>query len=423
MKKIQSVRGMNDIVGDEAWLFQAIIQQVNQLFTAYQFEPMVLPVVEKTELFSRGIGQATDIIEKEMYTFPDRNEESVSLRPEGTAGCVRACLNHGLIHNQVRKFWYCGPMFRYEAPQKGRYRQFYQIGAEVFGIASPDIEAEIISMLHQLWDKLGVLTHVQLEINTIGTLEERRLYRQALVDYLAAYKEELDADSQRRLQTNPLRILDSKNPKTQAILENAPKLRDCLGKDSSEHFARFTTYLDQLNISYIVNPRLVRGLDYYSHTVFEWTTDLLGAQATVCAGGRYDGLVSQLGGQATAAFGFAMGLERLILLAEQTEFRAVPNKPLAYIMTEEDKSAPALHLAQKLRNEGITVALNCGGGSVKSQYKRAYKTGAAIALLPQGQNNDALLFELEPIKQGILPELKTYDALVTLLQEYKNDHG
>lgn len=435
MKTIQSIRGMNDLFGAEAVAFQNIIQVVDRLFSEYQFEPMVLPIVEKTELFARGIGGATDIIEKEMYTFLDRNEESLSLRPEGTAGCVRACLEHGLIHNQIRKFWYYGPMFRHERPQKGRYRQFYQVGAEIFGIATPDVEAETISMLYQLWQSLGILKHVRLEINTIGTLEERRAYRQHLLDYLKTYQNQLDEDSKRRLETNPLRILDSKDPETQALLENAPKLYDCLSEDSKTHFEKFKSYLNALNISYHINPKLVRGLDYYCHTVFEWTTDLLGAQATICGGGRYDGLVAELGGQATPAFGFALGIERLMLVAEQVGFKHADKLPATFIMTDDDHLEATIALAANLRATGIHVALNTGGGSFKSQRKRAEKSGAPVILTLRSNRQDPEKASLDPeaslresqddklnievqfIKQNTLMTVNSVEELITLLKK------
>lgn len=380
MKSIQSVRGMNDLFGEEAQRFIFLVQQIDLLFGHYQFEPIMLPLVEKTELFARGIGDATDIVEKEMYTFTDRNNESLSLRPEATAGCVRACLEHGLIHNQIRKLWYVGPMFRHERPQKGRYRQFYQVGAEVFGLSTPDIEAETLSMLYALWQKMGIAEDVTLEINTIGTAAERKAFRQALFDFLSPKQDQLDSDSQRRLETNPLRILDSKVPATQALLIDAPKLTDFLAPTSLAHFQTLKAYLTALDIPFRENPNLVRGLDYYAHTVFEWTTPLLGAQATVCGGGRYDGLVTQLGGQATPAFGFAMGVERLLLLAQQKNFGAPEKKPDIYLMVPAGKEADVLHLAQKLRAAGYIVASSLGGGSEKSQSKRAAKSGARIIL-------------------------------------------
>ncbi len=383
MKSIQSIRGMNDLVGEEAALFVALSQEIGNVFTKYQFEAILPPIVEKTELFARSIGNATDIVEKEMYTFTDRNDESLTLRPEGTAGVVRACLEHGLIHNQIRKFWYIGPMFRHERPQKGRYRQFYQLDAEVFGIATPDIEAEMIAMQACLWKTLGIDQHLRLEINTLGTSNERKAYRQALVDFLTPIKDQLDDDSKRRLDANPLRILDSKDVQTLALLTNAPRLQDFLSDASKAHFHNFKQYLNALNIRFIENTNLVRGLDYYSHTVFEWTTTLLGAQATVCGGGRYDGLVSQLGGQTTPAFGFAIGMERLMLLLEHGTFKAKMATPDIFIMTEDNAIADCIVLAERLRKDGFTVVLNTGSGSYKSQRKRAEKSQAKYVLEPE----------------------------------------
>jgi histidyl-tRNA synthetase len=319
-----------------------------------------------------------------MYTFTDRNEESLTLRPEGTAGVVRACLEHGLIHNQIRKFWYLGPMFRHERPQMGRYRQFYQFDAEIFGIATPDVEAETLSMLVMLWQELRIDKHVRLEINSIGTLEERQQFREALIDFLTPLKADLDEDSERRLSANPLRILDSKDPKTQALLKNAPTLSTCLGEPSCSHFEALKSYLEALHIPYHVNPHLVRGLDYYGHTVFEWTTDVLGAQATVCAGGRYDGLVSELGGSPTPAFGFAMGIERLILLLQKTQFQLKDATPQYFIGVEEGQMPECLVLLQGLRRQGISAALATGGGSFKSQMKRADKSGAQYLIQLRG---------------------------------------
>lgn len=394
MKPIQSIRGMNDLLPEDAALFLRLSAKIQALFESYQFEPLLLPALEKTELFARSIGDATDIVEKEMYTFTDRNEDSLTLRPEGTAGVVRACLEHGLIHNQIRKFWFIGPMFRHERPQKGRYRQFYQLDAEIFGIATPDVEAESLAMLNTLWQDLGLSKHIRLEINTIGTAEERKAYRQKLVDYLSQFKDQLDEDSQRRLSTNPLRILDSKDAQTQALLNNAPQLQDGLSETSLQHYHDLKTYLNALQIPYFENPKLVRGLDYYCHTVFEWTTDLLGAQATVCGGGRYDGLVEQLGGRANTAFGFAMGMERLMLLVQQLNPATPKATPDVYMMTSEDKIAAQLALAKQLRTDGFQVALNLGGGSHKSQFRRAEKSGAKVILEADAQNYEAILKQL-----------------------------
>lgn len=382
MSTIQSVRGMNDFLPAEARLFLALSHQISTLLSDYQFEPLILPIIEKTELFSRGIGSGTDIIDKEMYTFLDRNDESLSLRPEGTASVVRSALEHGLIHNQIRKFWYQGPMFRYERPQKGRYRQFYHMGAEIFGLASPDIEAETLAMLYHIWKKLGLDSALNLEINTIGTSEERLTFRKALVHFLTPLKNQLDSDSQKRLAVNPLRILDSKDENTQILLKSAPKLLDFISSPSRLHFETLQTYLTTLHIPFSLNPNLVRGLDYYSHTVFEWTTTQLGAQGTVCAGGRYDSLVNQLGGKNTPAFGFAIGMDRLLLLASN-KMPALSNAqpPDLYITLEAGQEKNGFEISHLLRSAGLHVAMNMGGGSLKSQMKRAEQSGAKLALL------------------------------------------
>ena len=381
---IQAIRGMNDILPDQtpAWLsvertFQSLMQQ-------YAYQQIRLPVVEKTDLFKRSIGEVTDIVEKEMYTFDDRNGDSLTLRPEGTAGCVRACIQNGLLHNQQHRLWYQGPMFRHERPQKGRYRQFHQMGVEIFGLSDPDIDAELIAISAQLWEALGIEKYVELEINSLGTPECRSVYREKLVEYFSAHQDQLDEDSQRRLHTNPMRILDSKNPAMQSLNENAPKLMEYLDSESREHFEQLCRLLDTLGITYRVNPRLVRGLDYYSKTVFEWVTDSLGAQGTVCAGGRFDGLVEQLGGKPTPAMGFAIGLERLVLMLEAAGIMQNETIPHVYLVVAGDASmAPAIKLAEDLRREGqhLRVLMNCGGGSIKSQMKRADKCGAAYALI------------------------------------------
>jgi len=345
-----------------------------------------MPVVEQTELFKRSIGEVTDIVEKEMYTFDDRNGDSLTLRPEGTAGCVRAAEEHGLLFNQTRRLWYTGPMFRHERPQKGRYRQFHQIGVECFGMDGPDIDAELLILTARLWQALGLAGHTRLEINSIGTSEARKVYRQALVDYLDQYRDQLDDDSKRRLTTNPLRILDSKDAGTRKILEGAPSLDDYLDDESRAHFEQLKGLLDAASVKYSVNPALVRGLDYYGKTVFEWITDSLGAQGTVCAGGRYDGLVEQLGGKPTKAVGFAMGLERLILLLETLELVPdyVNNHADVYVTAMGDKViAPAMAIAEELRSAlpGRVVVTHCGGGSFKSQMKKADRSGARYAVI------------------------------------------
>lgn len=386
MAKIQAIRGMNDILPEQSAVWQYVEDTVRKVLSQYGYQEIRMPVVEQTDLFKRSIGEVTDIVEKEMYTFEDRNGDSLTLRPEGTAGCVRAAEQHGLLFNQTRRLWYTGAMFRHERPQKGRYRQFHQIGVECFGMAGPDIDAELLVLTARLWRDLGLDDHTRLEINSIGTAEARRSFRSALVEYLSDYVDELDDDSKRRLESNPLRILDSKNARTQEILEQAPKLDDYLDDESREHFRTLRALIEAAGISYKVNPRLVRGLDYYGKTVFEWITDSLGAQGTVCAGGRYDGLVEQLGGKATVAVGFAMGLERLILLLETLDLipASINGNADVYVTAMGEKAiGPALELAELLRNDmpGTIIISHCGGGSFKSQMKKADKSGARYALV------------------------------------------
>ena len=387
MSKIQSIRGMNDLLPEESALWQYLESAVREVLAGYGYQEIRFPIVEQTELFKRSIGEVTDIVEKEMYTFDDRNGESLTMRPEGTASCVRACLQNSLLDNQqIQRLWYHGPMFRYERPQKGRLRQFHQIGVESFGVATPDVDAELILMTARLWKLLGISEYLTLELNSIGNLEARENYRVALVDYLSQHFEQLDEDSQRRLESNPLRILDSKSAQTQALLDQAPALADYLDDESSDHFDELRGVLDAAGIGYSINPRLVRGLDYYSKTVFEWTTDQLGAQGTVCAGGRYDGLVAQLGGKPTPAIGFAMGLERLSLIVQVLNKvpDSINNNPDVYFVVAGDKAkAAAFQLSEQLRDKipSLKLQLHCGGGSFKSQFKKADKSGASIALI------------------------------------------
>ncbi|WP_370216716.1 histidine--tRNA ligase [Thalassolituus sp.] len=385
-KKIQAIRGMNDILPSQSPVWQYLEGTVKEVLAGYGYDEIRMTVLEQTALFKRSIGEVTDIVEKEMYTFEDRNGDSLTLRPEGTASCVRACEEHGLLYNQTKRLWYTGPMFRHERPQKGRYRQFYQIGVETFGIATPDIDAELILMTARLWEQLGLAESVTLQLNTLGSNEARARYRDALVEYLSARKDQLDEDSQRRLETNPLRVLDSKNPETQALLADAPELHDYLDDESRDDFASLRAVLDAAGVKYEINQRLVRGLDYYCKTVFEWVTDKLGAQGTVCAGGRYDGLVEQLGGKATPAVGFAMGVERLILMLEKLE--VIPQEVMqtvdVYVCgVGEGASLASLMLADGLRAEQpwLRIQTHCGGGSFKSQMKKADKSGASFALL------------------------------------------
>ena len=375
-KNIQAIRGMNDYLPGETALWQRIEGSLKQVLGSYGYSEIRMPIVEQTPLFKRAIGEVTDVVEKEMYTFEDRNGDSLTLRPEGTAGCVRAGIEHGLLYNQEQRLWYIGPMFRHERPQKGRYRQFHQIGAEAFGLQGPDIDAELIMLTARWWRELGISSHVALELNSIGSLEARASYRDALVAYLEQYKDKLDEDCKRRMYTNPLRVLDSKNPEVQALLNDAPTLGDYLDEESKAHFAGLCALLDDAGIRYTVNQRLVRGLDYYNRTVFEWVT---------CAGGRYDGLVEQLGGRATPGVGFAMGLERLVLLVQAVnpEFKADPVVDIYLVASGTDTQSAAMRLAEQVRDAlpGVKLMTNHGGGNFKKQFARADKWGARVALV------------------------------------------
>ncbi len=386
-KALQAIRGMNDILPEQTPVWRYFEQTVADLLDSYGYRQIRMPIVEFTELFKRSIGEVTDIVEKEMYTFADRNGDSLTLRPEGTASCGRAVMEHGLINNgQVQKLWYIGQMFRHERPQKGRYRQFHQIGVEAFNLAGPDIDAELIILTWRLWKQLGIQEVVTLELNSLGTAEARAVYRKALVEYLEQHFDQLDEDSQRRLSTNPLRVLDSKNAQTQALLENAPKLDQYLDQESVEHFNGVKARLDAAGVPYVINAKLVRGLDYYGKTVFEWVTTELGAQGTVCAGGRYDGLIEQLGGKPTTGVGFAMGIERLILLLETLDkipaslARTVDVFVCAF---GEQAELQALNLVEALRDQQpqLRILVNAGGGSFKSQFKKADRSGALYALV------------------------------------------
>ncbi len=384
-KTIQAIRGMNDCLPTETPLWQWVENKLRSVLASYGYAEIRMPIVESTPLFARAIGEVTDVVEKEMFTFNDRDEESITLRPEGTAGCVRAGIEHGLLYNQEQRLWYMGPMFRYERPQKGRYRQFHQMGVEIFGIPNPEIDAELIMLTARLWKDLGIFDHVTLQLNTIGSLDARKNYRQALVDFLQNHLDVLDEDCKRRLTTNPLRILDSKNQAVQAVLNDAPKLHDYLDEESCEHFAQLCALLDAVGIRYEVNQKLVRGLDYYNKTVFEWVTSALGAQGTVCGGGRYDGLVEQLGGHATSGVGFAMGLERLVLLVQEVnQAVALPSAVDIYVVfAGEGTTLAAFELAEKLRSElpHLRTMTHCSGGNFKKQFKRADKSGAKFALV------------------------------------------
>lgn len=382
-QKLQAIRGMNDVLPEAAASWQHLHRTAADVFAGYGYRQIRLPLVERTELFKRTIGDVTDIVEKEMYSFEDRGGEGLSLRPEGTAGCVRAGIQHGLFHNQQQRLWYAGPMFRYERPQAGRYRQFHQLGLEAYGMPGPDIDLELLLLTARLWRALGI-TGLKLEINSLGSTQARADYRQALLDYLRARREALDPDSQARLERNPLRVLDSKVPETQALLVDAPRLVDHLDAESATEFDQLKAGLDQLGIDYVVNDRLVRGLDYYSKLVFEWTTTELGAQAAVCAGGRYDSLVEQLGGSQTPAVGFAIGVERLLLLMEKQAVNIPGDEPLVYLCwMGGGTQLAAAALAEQLRDglEGNSVVLHAGGGSFKSQMKKADRSGARWAVV------------------------------------------
>lgn len=372
---------MHDIPPAAAHRWRQMENTLIRIISSYGYQEIRLPVVEKTELFARSIGQFTDIVTKEMYTFTDRNDDSLTLRPEGTAGCVRAGLEHGLFHRQSARLWYIGPMFRHERPQKGRHRQFHQIGIEAFGLAGPDIDAEMILLCARLWQALR-LPDVRLELNTLGDAGARQRYREVLVDYFTAHRAELDEDSRHRLGQNPLRILDSKHPSLQTLITNAPLLQEFLDAESSDHFAGLRALLDAAGVNYTVNPRLVRGLDYYGKTVFEWTTTRLGAQGAVCAGGRFDGLVEQFGGQPTPAIGCAMGLERLLELADSAPHAGL--QPHVYlIVADAIESKHGLLLAETLRAQvpGLRLQVHCGGGSFKSQFRKADAAGALYAIV------------------------------------------
>ncbi|WP_202632138.1 histidine--tRNA ligase [Vibrio parahaemolyticus] len=382
---------MNDCLPTQSPLWQKLENTVKNVISAYGYNEVRMPIVEETNLFSRAVGEETDVVSKEMYTFDDRNGDSLTLRPEGTAGCVRSCIQNSLINRDEQRLWYMGPMFRHERPQKGRYRQFHQCGVEVFGLNGPDVDAELIMMTARLWRELGIDKHVRLELNSIGSQEDRTDYRTALVAFLEQHIDVLDEDCKRRMHTNPLRVLDTKNPDIQAILGDAPRLSEYLGEESKAHFAGLCELLDAAGIEYTVNERLVRGLDYYNRTVFEWITESLGAQGTVCGGGRYDGLVEQLGGKPTPAVGFAMGLERLVLMLETLELTDVRRSVDVYVVTAGEGTMMAgMKLAEQLREaiSGVRVMNHFGGGNFKKQFKRADKVGAVVALV-LGENEVA----------------------------------
>ncbi|MDT8451801.1 MAG: histidine--tRNA ligase [Gammaproteobacteria bacterium] len=414
---LKSIRGMHDVLPEDSPRWQAFEAKVRRLMASYTYSEIRTPIVESTDLFCRSIGEVTDIVEKEMYTFEDRNGDRLTLRPEGTASCVRAGIQHGILHNQIRRLWYMGPMFRHERPQKGRYRQFHQLGVEAFGIADADIDAELIIMSARLWRDLG-LKDLRLELNTLGSTGSRKNYRAVLVDYLEAHREQLDEDSLRRIDKNPLRVLDSKNPEMEVLIANAPSLHDYLDEESVEHFERLKVYLDAAGIAYTINARLVRGLDYYCKTVFEWITDSLGAQGTVCAGGRYDGLVEQLGGKASPAAGFAIGMERLLSLMDETGV-SVQEEPVdVYIIPQASTDIErTLNLAEAVREAlpELKVQMHCGGGSTKSQMKKADKSGAALALLVSDDEPDRVAIKY--LREAKAQQLVDQAAVINFLDK------
>ncbi|NRN28722.1 histidine--tRNA ligase [Photorhabdus heterorhabditis] len=422
-KNIQAIRGMNDYLPADTAIWQRIESTLKRVLAGYGYSEIRTPIVEQTPLFKRAIGEVTDVVEKEMYTFDDRNGESLTLRPENTAGCVRAGIEHGLLYNQEQRVWYIGPMFRYERPQKGRYRQFYQLGAEVFGLQGPDIDAELILMTSRWWRELGISEHVTLELNSIGSLEARANYREALVAFLEQHKDKLDEDCKRRMYSNPLRVLDSKNPEVQQLLNDAPELFNYLDAESKEHFNSLCALLDAVGIKYRINQRLVRGLDYYNRTVFEWVTTALGAQGTVCAGGRYDGLVEQLGGRSTPAVGFAMGMERLILLVQETNPTFVAELSVADVYLAsfgEGSQQAALILAEQVRDmlPQLRLMTNHGGGNFKKQLGRADKHGAKIALIlgeDEVRSGQVAIKDLRTGEQQTLPQGEIAARLAELL--------
>lgn len=416
---IQAVRGMNDILPPDTAIWQHAENIIRRVFQSHGYQEIRFPVVEKTELFNRSIGEVTDIVEKEMYTFLDRNQESLTLRPEGTACCVRAGLEHGLLYNQIRRLWYAGPYFRHERPQKGRYRQFYQYAAEIFGLEGPDIDAELILMSASLFERLGIRSFLTLQLNTLGSVKTRLDYRKLLVQYFKENHQRLDEDSLKRLHKNPLRILDSKNPEMAHLIANAPKLIDHLDTESLKHFEKLQEYLSHAGVSFEINPCLVRGLDYYTKTVFEWVTDKLGAQGTICAGGRYDGLVEQLGGKPTPALGFALGMERTILLLRQTDHNHTETVLHGYIISDGEASfISALKMANYLRNKvhGLRLLLHCGGGSLKNQFKKANKSGAQYAIIIGEHELKTHSVSLKNLREEIPQQTLYQDELAEYLQ-------
>lgn len=420
---IQAIRGMNDLLPEDTSVWQQVESVLRQTLSSYGFNEVRMPIVEKTNLFCRAIGEVTDVVEKEMYSFEDRSGDHLSLRPEGTAGCVRSCLEHNLIYNQEQRLWYMGPMFRHERPQKGRYRQFHQMGCEVFGLDGPDIDAQLISLTYTIWKKLGIEKELELQLNSLGSAEERLAYKVDLVKFLEAHFEDLDEDCKRRTYTNPLRVLDTKDEKVIEILKNAPKLSDYFGEQTRNHFEGLRKFLDNLGIKYVLNDRLVRGLDYYNLTVFEWVTTALGSQGTVCGGGRYDSLVEQLGGAPTKAVGFGMGMERLILLLTTLE-KIKPNSNVdVYVLgSGENSELKMLEVSNLLRDALPTarVMTHCGGGNFKKQFKKADKLGAKVAVIigeAEIANNSVTIKNMtdKDAEQFECPVAQATDAIAKIL--------
>lgn len=416
-KTIQAIRGMNDCLPEVSGTWQRVESTLRQVVANYGYQEIRTPIVESTDLFKRSIGEVTDIVEKEMYTFEDRNGDSLTLRPEGTASTVRAGNEHGLLYNQQQRLWYMGPMFRHERPQKGRYRQFHQFGVETYGIDGPDIDVEVILLSARIWKAFGISEQVTLQINSLGSNDARQNYRDALVEYLKARADKLDEDSLRRMETNPLRVLDSKNPDVQAAIADAPSLLDYLDEESQTHFSNLCERLTQAGIQYEINPRLVRGLDYYNRTVFEWITDSLGAQGTVCAGGRYDGLVEQLGGKSTPAVGFAMGMERLVLLLTTLQATDEDNRAADVYVTAMGVENYALNVAELLRDScpDLRIMMHCGGGNFKKQLKRADKIGAAVAVLLGSEEAEQQQATVKPLRGDGEQETVALSALADKL--------
>ena len=426
MSQYRAIRGMVDVLPDETPLWQMLEQTARDVLAAHGYAEIRTPIVESTELFARSIGEVTDIVEKEMYSFPDRNDESLSLRPEGTASTVRAAVQHNLVQSPQR-VWYMGPMFRYERPQKGRQRQFHQLGVETFGVAGPEQDAELLLMCRQWWTRLGISDVLILELNTIGSPEARASYKAALTEYLRDHFDSLDEDSQRRLDTNPLRMLDSKSTSTQSILDGAPSMADYLDEESKSHHERLCQLLDMAGLAYTINPRLVRGLDYYNKTVFEWTTDQLGAQATVCGGGRYDMMVNQFGGKVTPASGFAAGLERLVLLMQTLDLDAASNPDLYIVSSNENAFGQAMLEADRIRAEfpGLGVVQHLGGGSFKSQFKRADKSGAAWAMVFGDEEMVSGKVTLKPLRaneEQMTLSREELDTFLSQLEQLTNEY-